>query len=171
VIRQRLLDAIVEVREQTAREEPQRETHYLSIVAHSLGSIVAYDTCALLATELRDQVAGLGLSHFFTMGSPLALFSLLQFGGKATHYAGRGVYLDRPDGSGEWINFYDQQDPIAFPLAHVYPPLAGVKGRGYTIKDQRVQTGTFHAHTNYFSNDVIAKEIARRLRADYMKDR
>ena len=170
LIRQRLIDAIVGVREEVERHRT-KETQYLSIVAHSLGSVVAYDTCALLATELREQVAGLGLSHFFTMGSPLALFTLLQFGGKATHYAARGVHLDRPDGSGEWLNFYDQQDPIAFPLRHVYPPQPGVRGREYTIKDQRVQTGTFHAHTNYFANQMIAKEIAKRLRKDYLKDR
>ncbi len=169
-IRQRLLDVILGLRDTLHTQDPRRSTHYVSIVAHSLGSVVAYDTCALLATELRDQVQGLGLSHFFTMGSPLALFTLLQFGGKAMHYAERGVYLDRPDGSGEWLNFYDQQDPIAFPLKHVYPPLPGVAGRTYTIQDLRVQTGTFHAHTNYFENDRIASEIAKRLRVDYHKD-
>lgn len=170
-IRQRLIDVILNVRDQVMAQYPQRTNHYVTIVAHSLGSVVAYDTCALLASELREQVGGLGLSHFITMGSPLALFTLLQYGGRATHYAQRGVYLDRPDASGQWLNFYDQQDPIAFPLKHVYPPLPGVPGRMYTIQDQRVQTGTFHAHTNYFNNDRIAAEIAKRLRADYDRDR
>ena len=170
-IRQRLIDVVLNVREQVMAQYPERTNHYVTIVAHSLGSVVAYDTCALLASELREQVSGLGLSHFITMGSPLALFTLLQYGGRATHYARRGVYLDRPDASGQWLNFYDQQDPIAFPLKHVYPPLPGVPGRTYTIQDQRVQTGTFHAHTNYFNNDRIAAEIAKRLRIDYEQDR
>jgi hypothetical protein len=163
-IRQRLIDTILHVRQEAMAAYPDREQHYVSIIAHSLGSVVTYDTCALLATELREQVAGLGLANLFTMGSPLALFSLLQYGGRQLHYAQRGVYLDRPDG--EWINFYDQQDPIAFPLRYVYPPLQ-VPGRNYTIQDQRVQTGTFHAHTNYFVNDRIAAEIAKRLRREY----
>ncbi len=170
-IRQRMIDVVLRVREQVLAQRPERANHYVTVVAHSLGSVVAYDTCALLASVLREQVRGLGLSHFITMGSPLALFTLLQYGGKAMHYAQRGVYLDRPDGSGMWLNFYDQQDPIAFPLKHVYPPLPGVPGRMYTIRDQRVQTGTFHAHTSYFINERIAAEIAKRLRADYEQDR
>lgn len=169
-IRQRLIDKIVAVREKLVREQPRRQ-HYVSIVAHSLGSVVAYDVCALFGTRYRDAVAGLGLSSFFTLGSPLALFTLMQYGGAAPHYAQRGVFLDRPDGSGQWINFYDQQDPIAFPLRDVYPPLIGVPGRDYVIRDRRVQTGTFHAHLNYFNNDTIAREIAFQLRSDYEKDR
>lgn len=171
LIRKRLMDKIVEVRDLVFSELPRREQRYLSIVANSLGSVVTYDVCALFGTRYRDVVSGLGLSHLFTMGSPLALFTLMQYGGAATHYARRGVYLDRPDGSGCWINFYDQQDPIAFPLRDVYPPLVGVPGREYTIDDRRVQTGTFHAHVNYWNNDVIAREIAFRLRGDYEKDR
>jgi len=170
-IRQRLIDKVVAVRELLARERPHRKQHYVSIIAHSLGSVVAYDVCALFGTRYRDMVRGLGLSNLFTMGSPLALFTLMQYGGAAPHYAERGVYLDRPDGSGRWINFYDQQDPIAFPLRDVYPPLLGVQGRDYVIRDCRVQTGTFHAHLNYFTNDGIAREIAYRLRGDYEKDR
>lgn len=170
-IRQRLIDKIVQVRDHLRAEAPQRPQHYVSIIAHSLGSVVTYDTCALLGTRYRDQVEGLGLSHLFTMGSPLALFSLLNYGGQVEHYARRGVLLDRPDRAGEWLNFYDQQDPIAFPLRYVYPPQPGVVGREYTIRDIRVQTGTFHAHTSYFANDVIARQIAKRLRADYEKDR
>jgi len=170
-IRQRLIDKILAVHDSVVAQQPQREQHYVSIIAHSLGSVVAYDVSALLGTQLRSQIEGLGLSHFFTLGSPLALFSLLRYGGQQTHYAQRGVVLDRPDGSGSWLNFYDQQDPIAFPLTHVYPSLPNVPGRSYAIQDIRVQTGTFHAHTNYFMNDVVAKRIADRLRADYQKDR
>lgn len=164
LIRQRLIDAILHVRQQALARDPQR-THYVSLIAHSLGSVIAYDVCALLGTKYRDQVAGLGLANMFTMGSPLALFSLLEYGGTPARYSQRGVYLDRPDG--EWINFYDQQDPIAFPLRYVYPPQPNTPGRTYTIQDRRVQTGTFHAHTKYFTNDVVAHEIAKRLRREY----
>jgi len=169
-IRQRLLDTIFTVRANLQRQYP-REQHYITIVAHSLGSVIAYDVCALLGTMLRSEVRGLGLSHFFTLGSPLALFSLLRFGDEIKRYAKRGVYLDRPDQSGRWLNFYDQQDPLAFLLRDVYPPLPNVPGRMYTIQDVRVQTGTLSAHTHYFANRRIALAIARSLRADYHKDR
>lgn len=170
-IRQRMIDVILDVRASLLRQYPQREQHYISIVAHSLGSIIAYDVCALLGTVLSSEIKGVGLSHFFTLGSPLALFSLLQFGDEAMRYAKRGVYLDRPDQSGRWINFYDQQDPLAFLLRDVYPPLPDTPGRSYTIEDMRVQTGTFNAHTRYFPNRRVASTIARYLRADYQKDR
>jgi hypothetical protein len=170
-IRQRLIDTILEVRASLIHQYPHREQHYISIVAHSLGSVIAYDVCALLGTVLRSEIEGVGLSHFFTLGSPLALFSLLRFGDEIKRYAQRGVYLDRPNQSGQWINFYDQQDPLAFLLRDVYPPLPDIPGRSYTIRDMRVQTGTFKAHTGYFANRRVAHTIARYLRTDYHKDR
>lgn len=170
-IRQRLLDVIFEVRASVLRQYPDREQHYVSIVAHSLGSVIAYDVCALLGTVLRSEIKGLGLSHFFTLGSPLAMFSLLRYGDEIKRYAKRGVYLDRPDQSGHWLNFYDQQDPLAFLLRDVYPPLPNVPGRAYTIEDIRVQTGTLSAHEHYFRNRVVAERIAHYLRLDYQKDR
>jgi hypothetical protein len=168
-IRQRLIEKILEVRRTKLEQQPEAEQHYVTLVAHSLGSVIAYDVCRMLGGELSHAVAGLGLSNFFTLGSPLALFSLLEYGGEDVHYARRGVHLDRA--GGVWLNFYDQQDPISFPLAGVYPPLPDVPGRNYTIRDIRVQTGTFHAHTRYFLNDTIAKHIAQQLRRDYALDR
>lgn len=170
-IQTRLLEVILNIRTQLGATDPARP-QYVSIIAHSLGSVVAYDVAAQLGGHFRDRVAGLGLSHFFTMGSPLALFSLLAYRNPdETHYSERGVLLDRPDRSGEWLNFYDQQDVASFLLEKVYPPRPEVTGRHYMIQDIRVQTGTFHAHTHYWANDDVAREIARRLREDYSKDK
>jgi hypothetical protein len=169
-IQSRLLRAILDIRTELDATDPVRP-RYVSIIAHSLGSVVAYDVAAQLGSRYSELVAGLGLSHFFTMGSPLALFSLLAYRNPdETHYSERGVLLDRPDRSGEWLNFYDQQDVASFLLEKVYPPRPEVAGRHYTIQDIRVQTGTFHAHTNYWANDDIARAIAQRLREDYVKD-
>ena len=169
-IQSRLMRAILDIRTKLGATDPARP-RYVSIIAHSLGSVVAYDVAAQLGGRYSELVAGLGLSHFFTMGSPLALFSLLAYRNPdETHYSERGVLLDRPDRSGEWLNFYDQQDVASFLLEKVYPPRPEVSGRHYTIEDIRVQTGTFHAHTNYWSNDDLARAIAQRLREDYAKD-
>ncbi len=170
-IQYRLIKTILDLRARIGATDPRRP-RYVSIIAHSLGSVIAYDVAARLGGEYSELVAGLGLSHYFTLGSPLALFSLLGYREpEEQHYSERGVLLDRPDRSGEWLNFYDQQDVAAFLLARVYPARPGVPGRHYTIQDVRVQTGTFHAHTNYWANDEVAREIAKRLRADYEKDR
>ena len=170
-IQYRLIKTILDLRASLGATDP-RQPRYVSIIAHSLGSVIAYDVAARLGGEYSELVAGLGLSHYFTLGSPLALFSLLAYRDpEETHYSDRGVVLDRPDQSGEWLNFYDQQDVAAFLLSKVYPPKPQVPGRHYTIQDIRVQTGTFHAHTNYWMNDDVAQAIARRLRADYEKDK
>lgn len=134
--------------------------------------MVAYDVAAILGTTLGDQVAGLGLSHFFTFGSPLALFSLLEYRDPTDdHYRARGIHLDRPDGSGSWLNFYDQQDPLACLLEHLYPPQPDVPGRDYRIADTRVENGTFRAHVQYWENEQMAREIAAKLRQDFERDR
>ena len=170
-IQYRLIKAILNVRSDLGAVDP-RHPRYVSIIAHSLGSVIAYDVAARFGGEYRELVEGLGLSHLFTLGSPLALFSLLAYRDpNETHYSERGVLLDRPDKSGEWLNFYDQQDAVAFLLENVYPTKPDVPGRHYTIQDIRVQTGTFHAHTNYWTSDEVAQAIARRLRADYEEDR
>ena len=170
-IQYRLIRTILAIRSILGATDP-RQPRYVSIIAHSLGSIVAYDVAARLATEYSELVSGLGLSHFFTLGSPLALFSLLEYRNpNESHYSERGVLLDRPDKSGVWLNFYDQQDVASFLLEKVYPPKPDIPGRHYTIQDIRVQTGTFHAHTNYWQNDDVALKIAEQLRKDYDTDR
>lgn len=170
-IQYRLVKAILDVRTKLRATDPKRP-RYVSLIAHSLGSVIAYDVAARLAGEYSELVSGLALSHFFTLGSPLALFSLLAYRNPGeTHYSERGVLLDRPDESGVWLNFYDQQDVASFLMEKVYPPLPQVRGRHYTIEDIRVQTGTFHAHTNYWANPEVARRIAVFLREDYEKDR
>jgi pimeloyl-ACP methyl ester carboxylesterase len=170
-IQYRLIRTIRAIRAELGATDPLRP-RYVSIIAHSLGSVIAYDVAAQLGDHHRELVSGLGLSHYFTLGSPLALFSLLEYRNPSeAHYSERGVLLDRPDQSGVWLNFYDQQDVASFLLEKVYPPKPDVPGRHYTIQDIRVQTGTFHAHTNYWQNDEVARRIAEQLRRDYEKDR
>lgn len=170
-IQGRLLSTILEVRQALGATDRNRP-RYVSIIAHSLGSVVSYDVAALLGGPLRSEVVGLGLSHFFTLGSPLALYSLLEYhDAKDAHYRSRGIYLDRPDGRGSWLNFYDQQDVVACLLEQVYPPQPNVPGRSYRIEDIRVETGTFHAHVSYWRSKQVAEAIAAKLRDDYEHDR
>lgn len=182
-MRKKLCDTIEAVRDHVLQYDAQHERHYVSIVAYSLGSIITYDVCRQLGEREPQKVAGLRLANLFTLGSPLALFSLQSYGGEQPHYADRGVYLNRPDGA--WLNFYDQQDPLAFPLRHVYPRIpkaptpvvsaTDTRGpdatRDYDIQDIRVQTGTIRAHTGYFGNAAIAQTIAAQLHKQYLTDR
>ena len=148
---------------------------FVSIIAHSLGSVIAYDLCHDFFVEITSFLQetrpsqpdapppeilalDLELSNLFTMGSPLAIWSL-------THDPAKRWYKDRPVAvreGGAWYNFYSRWDPLAFPLAPIYPALAH-KG---TLRDFSVWSGA-NAHSGYWTCRPVAQGIAERLRADY----
>jgi hypothetical protein len=152
--------------------------HYVTILAHSLGSVVTYDLARYFGDtpEGRAEVGSAKLANLFTFGSPLALFSLLEYGQQrpgaeidqdsvladgqsaqrdAHPYSQRGIRLDLP--GGVWWNFFDQQDAIACMLHDLYAPIN-------EIRDIPVQTGALHAHTSYWRNAQMADEIAGQLK-------
>ncbi|MFZ3576952.1 chemotaxis protein [Virgibacillus sp. DJP39] len=102
----------------------------LCIISHSLGSVVAsnyfYDlqfkrenigpkTMGIVSQTPIDSDETLAL--FYTMGSPLALWSMRypEFG-QPIHVPSPGLARAHPKVTGEWINFYDKDDVLAFPL-------------------------------------------------------
>ncbi|WP_437075663.1 serine peptidase [Streptomyces sp. enrichment culture] len=96
------LAAREEVAARIARRQPR------IVMAHSLGSVVAYE--ALHAhPELRPEL-------FITLGSPLALpravFHRLC---PTPQGAPRQLYGQRPPGVGRWVNIADPGDPVAVP--------------------------------------------------------
>jgi hypothetical protein len=155
-----------------AREEwNKREFAYVNIIGHSLGSVITYDVSYDFYKEMNSpeepwssiKMLKLDLSNLFTMGSPLALFSLLE---DQTHYRNRPVQVrDR----GGWYNFYDRQDLIAYRLEHIYPE----KG----IQDICIDAGFLsdllssflptHAHSIYWRSKKVAREVGLRLLLDY----
>jgi hypothetical protein len=151
--------------------------HYVSVLAHSLGSVVIYDLARYFGDtpEGRQEIGTAALANLITFGSPLALFSLLEYGQnraeapidqqtvladgqsdqrKAHPYSARGINLDLPQGV--WLNFYDQQDVIACTLHDLYTPQNNVQ-------DIPVQTGVQYAHTAYWENDQMAQTIAKQF--------
>ena len=102
----------------------------LCVIAHSLGSVVAsnyfYDLqkgADMVSEPVRNQMGdtplerGETFSHFYTLGSPIAIWSL--------RYADFGMPIAVPSPKlsehhprleGEWVNFYDEDDVCGFPL-------------------------------------------------------
>ncbi len=137
----------------------KNETH-VHFISHSLGTVIASDYVwtAQKSGDLFDQ--RLSLSNFFTMGSPLALFSL-QFGGPEIF--SKPITIQDPDG--RWVNIYDNDDPIAYPLKC----LNDAYDRA-VLKDQEVNVGWFGlAHVNYWKSKKVAKIIARKFALDWLK--
>ena len=155
----------------------RKDAASFSILAHSLGSIIAYDYLFDLfgkGRSKRRKVRTDGrqrLEHFFTTGSPIALFLLR----KAHLMLDVSALASNPIGlhppKGQWINFWDRQDVVAYPLERFFPRV---------VKDRLVDTGSliFNSHLGYWHNREVAEAVAdaflgkkRRLPSRRPKDR
>ena len=105
VLRKELLDAI--------REHRDKE---IMIIAHSMGSIIAYDTLRNIGQSRVPEDDGLVVPYFVTIGSPLGL----------PHVKGKIIEERKYDGKTEaarvrtpsivtrsWVNYADRKDPVA----------------------------------------------------------
>lgn len=151
----------------------------LCIIAHSLGTVITsnfvYDlqNPDNISKRVRDEMKdtpfdrGETLTLLYTMGSPLALWSLrfLDFGKPITipsplldrHYLGL---------KGEWVNYYDRDDVVAYPLK-----LLNKEYEQAVTADAQVNVGDLFSswnpmsHLGYWNDrdvlDPISKAITR----------
>lgn len=158
----------------------------LCIIAHSLGSVIAsnyfYDlqvdpAKGIIADSVRAAMGdtplerGETLAQFYTMGSPIALWSLRyrdpDFGVPiavpspqlAQHY---------PNVKGEWVNYYDEDDVIAYPLKTINDAY-----RKVVKADRGINAGGLlsswnpASHLGYWTDNDITKPIAAALAATW----
>jgi hypothetical protein len=136
----------------------------LTIIAHSLGTVIGSDyvwdmTQARAAGQEPGFHAQLTLENLFTVGSPLALFSL-RYGQPAVF--SQPVTVESP--RGRWVNIYDKDDPVGMPLK----PLNAAYDRA-VFADARVDAGRYlFAHGGYFSRSAALALITRKLAADWL---
>lgn len=165
----------------------------LSIIGHSLGTVIAsnyiYDLqdynnqqnndlldepCNVLNPPIPYEIKkfieespltmGKTLTHFFTLGSPLALWSLRFHDTDLsspicvpdTHLSNYHSHLQ-----GQWVNFYAPNDIIGYPLKNV---------PGYDfVKDITVNTWAPYlrwfpwVHSIYWTNHKVIQNIANTL--------
>jgi hypothetical protein len=152
-----------------------------SIVAHSLGSVIAFDFLYHLFIEnvlfdpVQDPTASIAdlqrrFAGLYTMGSPIGLF-MLRKGSlwKREEDARRGgppfseIKNPLPQGR-TWQNFWDKQDLIAYPLERLFALNAGNAGR--PLADVPVGTGPdpISSHIRYWSSAEVAEKISETLR-------
>lgn len=140
----------------------------VSVVGHSLGGVVAFDTIYYEATQPEWSKAKFLPSNLFTMGAPILLFSLdlLDECGNPEQKArfDPNKFLDqkliRTDGA--WLNFLDPQDIIGYPLEIYFR-------KKHKVQDIIVGTGMLPttAHSGYWHNHEVVNNIADRLLLDY----
>lgn len=147
----------------------------LTLIGHSLGSVIASDYVwdrtrdATPRHCLVDQ--GLILSNFYSLGSPMAVYAL-------RNNAGGGIEsirdaLDDPihvePDSGWWMNMYARDDPIAFPLK----PIRSYDNLG--VIDRIVDAGTLItawnplSHVGYWDSGEVARWIGHKLALDWAR--
>lgn len=133
----------------------------LCVISHSLGSVVANNYFYDL--QMKHENIGMNtkrhtsntplekgetLSLFYTMGSPLALWSL-RFNdfGVPISVPSPSIQNYYPNIKGEWLNFYDKDDILAYPLKNL-----NQKYQNAVTKDIQVNVGGIVTSWNPFSH-------------------
>jgi hypothetical protein len=130
-------------------DNPADRTHqHAIIVAHSLGSVIAFDYVMGFRPkhELQPSVT---VDSFITMGSPLPLFT------SAMGHPDSDLIL--PDHVKKWVNIRSPRDVVARPLKPFF--------RNIPIDEHLVSTKflPISAHAGYWTNDATAAVIAREV--------
>lgn len=152
----------------------------LCIIAHSLGSIIASNYIYDLQIEpFRPIISGIvkecigdtpiergeTLALLYTLGSPIALWSLRYRNfGKPIQVPASQLPQYYPDLRGEWVNFYDRDDVVGFPIKTL-----NEKYREVVTEDREVNSGRMLAdltplsHMGYWTDRDIVGPIADAL--------
>ncbi len=169
-------------REQAAAKWIETPAVYITIVAHSMGTLVSYDVAYGYAQEIEQMFKyfqgeldsfnwppvccyKIGLLNYYTTGSPLAFFALQRpdARGRTEAHIERPPVLDHE--TGEWVNFLDPQDVAAYPLEGVYDPEVVQKAK---LRDQATKRDfdPLSAH-DYWDDDVVIETIGQKMIQDY----
>ncbi|MCZ8519920.1 MULTISPECIES: chemotaxis protein [Paenibacillus] len=101
----------------------------LCVIAHSLGAVIASNYFYDLQYEVRQPEAaasqlerGRTLALFYSMGTTLPLWSLrYRDFNRPISVPSQGLRGLHPGVKGEWVNFYDKDDILGYPLRAIDP--------------------------------------------------
>lgn len=150
----------------------------LCVVAHSLGSVIAsnyfYDLqkgADMVPEPVRARMGdkplerGETFSHFYTLGSPIAIWSL--------RYTDFGVPIavpspqlseHHPHLEGGWINFYDEDDVCGFPLKTLNRQYGEMVKADVAVNVGGLLTSWNPAsHLGYWEDNDVVRPIAKAL--------
>lgn len=148
----------------------------LCVVSHSLGTVIAsnyfYDLQhRKMAVKARRVMGAEGsrlergetLTHFYTLGSPIALWTL--------RYDNFGIPIRVPCSEmsesgavlGEWVNFYDKDDIIAYPIKNLSQQYKAAVTEDMEVSCAGFRSWTPFAHGMYFKTRAVLNRIAASL--------
>lgn len=148
---------------------------HLTIIAHSLGSVIAsdfvYDHTVKIDKAFQDSF-GVSFSNFFTLGSPLVLYAMRSANGEGFTPARLLDHFDRPvrveSETGFWLNLFDDDDIIGYPIRSV-----NAFYREAVTADLIVKVGDLLtrwnplSHAHYWDNGGVCRIIADKLAIDF----
>ena len=151
----------------------------LCVIAHSLGSVIAsnyfYDLQhperSLIARNVKKRIGNTPLERgktfalFYTLGSPIAIWSL-RYPNFGVPIAVPSPELSKyyPNLKGEWVNFYDEDDVIGYPLKTLNEAY-----RKAIKADRQINAGGLlsswnpASHLGYWTDNDVTKPIAQEL--------
>ncbi len=168
-------DALRQLAHQAGHRAP------LCVISHSLGTVIAsnffYDLQAhspqrpLIAPQVLERISdtplarGETLTLFYTLGSPIALWSLRYRNfGRPVQVPSPKLGNHYPNLVGEWVNFYDEADIIGYPLKEL-----NADYNAAVTSDRAARVGgllTFWnplSHVEYFEDGDVLGPIAQGL--------
>jgi hypothetical protein len=128
------------VAEAIARDRPQ------VVIAHSLGTVVTYETLW--------EHPELPVDLLLTLGSPLAMPKVIFERLEPPPVSGRG---QRPPGAAAWANLADVGDIVAIPRAGLAPHFDGITHDAPAIV---IDESAFHSVTRYLAAPETAAVLA-----------
>lgn len=120
---------------------PRLGTGNTVVIAHSLGTVVAFN----LLRELAANGADIQVPLFVTLGSPLAITEVQRWVG--------GTFAV-PSNVGKWMNFYDKGDPVTLGRGLGANFAAGIIDM---IVDNN--TGNNHSIAGYLDDKALIDEL------------
>lgn len=138
------------------------------VVAHSLGSIYAFDVINELMRENnyfdRGSRKTWPVQGMMTIGSPIGLPMFKSTGRKKVTNLGPGNKWFR------WVNFWDRTDPVVsgnifgkkiqgYEIAEKYQ--TDSKEQGWVIRDKSIDTGKvwLMSHVSYWDNPIVGDSL------------
>ena len=170
-------ETFAEILNRLAAEAGQKAP--LCVIAHSLGSVIAsnyfYDLQhperSLIARNVKKRIGNTPLERgktfalFYTLGSPIAIWSL-RYPNFGVPIAVPSPELSKyyPNLKGEWVNFYDEDDVIGYPLKTLNEAY-----RKAIKADRQINAGGLlsswnpASHLGYWTDNDVTKPIAQEL--------
>lgn len=120
---------------------PRLGTGNTVVIAHSLGTVVAFN----LLRELAAKGADIRVPLFVTLGSPLAITEVQRWVG--------GTFAV-PSNVGKWMNFYDKGDPVTLGRG-----LGANFATGIIDTIVNNNTGNNHSIAGYLDDKALIDEL------------